>query len=532
MPDTPTTPAPDGRTSYDEVPYESHPFSQTHPDRLAVVASLFGLRPPPVPRCRVLELGCASGGNLIPMAEQLPEARFVGVDLSARQIEDGRQVVRHLGLTNVDLRHASILDVDEGYGTFDYLICHGVYSWVPPPVRDKILEIAARQIAPNGVAYVSYNTYPGWYMRGTIREMMRYHAANFASPVTRTRQARALLDFLATSVPESGGAYAALLKSELETVRHQADSYLFHEHLEEVNDPVFFYQFIERARAKGLQYLGEARIASMALSNFEPDVAKTLRMLATDQVQAEQYMDFLRNRMFRQTLLCRAGTPVKWTVRPESLRRLYLASRCEPVDGPVDPRKEDRVTFRAPGGATLATAQPLLKSALLRLRECWPQTLGLDRLRELAREGASEPGAPRPPAEEDRGRLGVGMLNAYLSGLVDLHAAPVPCVPTVSERPAASPLARWQAARGSRVTNRRHETVRLTELEGRLLSLLDGQHDRADLLKELTHAATSGAMEVERDDEILHDPDSLRLVLHEILDKSLRALAMNALLVG
>lgn len=73
-------------TSYDEVPYESYPFAQTHPDRLATVATLLGLRPAPVEQCRVLELGCAGGGNLIPMALTLPESTFVGIDLSARQI--------------------------------------------------------------------------------------------------------------------------------------------------------------------------------------------------------------------------------------------------------------------------------------------------------------------------------------------------------------------------------------------------------------------------------------------------------------
>src|SRR5262245_55529309 len=166
MPDTLTQPSPPVKNSYDEVPYESHPFAQTHPDHLATVATLFGMRPAPVARCRVPELGCASGGNLIPMAEQLPQSQFLGVDLSARQVDDGRRVLGPLGLTNVELRHASILDVDDGYGPFDYVLCHGVYSWVPPAVQDKILDVCAHNLAPQGVGYISYNTYPGWHMRG------------------------------------------------------------------------------------------------------------------------------------------------------------------------------------------------------------------------------------------------------------------------------------------------------------------------------------------------------------------------------
>jgi SAM-dependent methyltransferase len=157
-------------TTYDQVPYESHPFAQTHPDRLATVATLLGMAPTPVEHCRVLELGCASGGNLIPMAAGLPESTFTGIDLSQSAIVAGQAMVASLQLTNIDLRHASILEADGELGIFDYIICHGVYSWVPPEVQDRILEICARNLAPNGVAYVSYNTYPGWHARGTIRE--------------------------------------------------------------------------------------------------------------------------------------------------------------------------------------------------------------------------------------------------------------------------------------------------------------------------------------------------------------------------
>src|SRR5262245_7457600 len=119
-----TTPA--VPTRYDEIPYRSHPFPQTHPDRLATVATLLGLSPTPVTRARVLELGCAAGGNLIPMAEALPEGRFVGVDLSARQLEDGHRTVAALGLKNIQLHHLSIADIPIDWGPFDYVLCHGV----------------------------------------------------------------------------------------------------------------------------------------------------------------------------------------------------------------------------------------------------------------------------------------------------------------------------------------------------------------------------------------------------------------------
>jgi len=517
-------------TSYDEFPYESYPFPVTHPSRLAAATGLFGLRPPDVTRCRVLELGCAAGGNLLPMAEQLPGARFLGVDLSAVQVQQGREVIEALGLSNVELRHASIQDIDSSYGPFDYIICHGVFSWVPQEVQDRILDIAATRLAPEGVAYVSYNTYPGWFMRGMIREMMRYHAANFATPKIQTRQARALLDFLAASVPQDGGPFAALLKQELEILRTQSDSYLYHEHLEEYNQPLFFHQFVQRAQAHGLQYLCEARVATMVPSTFSPEVERTLRLLAPEQVQAEQYLDFLRNRMFRETLLCRPTGQVSWTPRPETLLHYHLASRPVPTTGNVALDTQDPVTYRTPGGMTVTTTQPILKAALQALGGRWPQAVAFEQLLADSRQCLRR---PTDTEEEDRRVLAQSLLKVYLiSDLLELYTEPPRLVTHVGERPVASPLARYQVGRTSAITNRRHETVKLGPFHFILVPLLDGTRDRSALLDGLWQAATSGQLTVHQGSERVVDPEQLRRLLDSILDECLQQIGRLGLLIS
>src|SRR6516162_3678009 len=182
--------------SYEQVPYESFAVPASHPDNLASQATLFGLNPPPPQTARILELGCGTGANLIAIADSLPGARCVGLDLSPSHVAVGREQVRALGLTNVELRSGSILDVGPVWGTFDYILCHGVYSWVPPPVQDHLLTICARNLAPDGVAYVSYNVYPGWHISGLIRDMVNYHGRRFLDPRERVDQVRAFLDFL------------------------------------------------------------------------------------------------------------------------------------------------------------------------------------------------------------------------------------------------------------------------------------------------------------------------------------------------
>jgi SAM-dependent methyltransferase len=398
-------------TSYDEVPYESHPYAQTHPSRLAVVARLFGLTPPPVETARVLELGAAAGGNIVPVAEAFPDSWCVGLDLSARQVADGERFVRRLGLRNVSLRHASITDVDDTYGTFDYVICHGVFSWVPTAVRDAILDVCARRLAPNGVAYVSYNTYPGWHMRGMIRDMMR--STPSGSPPRAAGRPGPGAARLPRPVVPAEGAYSTLLKSELEGVRKQADHYLFHEHLEEVNDPLYFHQFVEMATAHGLRYLGEARVGTMVTGNFGPDVQKTLQTLPADQVQTDQYMDFLRNRMFRETLLVPAAAAPNWTIQPECARAMHVASggrsaTKEPV--PID--TDAPAQFQTRSGMTLSTKPPAPEGGDAGARRA---VAGDAPVRRPARRRPGLLGRAADTAEADAAALALGLVNTYIS---------------------------------------------------------------------------------------------------------------------
>ena len=133
---------------------------------------------------------------------------------------------------NIELRQFDITQITREFGEFDYIIAHGVYSWIPPNARDHLLRVCKENLSPNGVAYVSYNVYPGWHMRGMIRDMMLYHARQFPDIGTQVQQARALLDFLGETVPTENSPFGMMLKLELQTLRKQDDSYIAHEFLE------------------------------------------------------------------------------------------------------------------------------------------------------------------------------------------------------------------------------------------------------------------------------------------------------------
>src|ERR1043165_56707 len=184
------SPMTDTAAAYDQVPYAFYCFPESHPRRLQATAHLFGLDAPAPAECRVLELGCAVGGNIVPMAYSLPKAQLIGIDLAASQIETAKEFAAGSGVTNLDLRTANIADVTSEWGKFDYIITHGVFSWVPHEVAEKVLQICAAQLTPSGVAYISFNTYPGWHARMWAREAMHFRADELAEPMEKARAGR------------------------------------------------------------------------------------------------------------------------------------------------------------------------------------------------------------------------------------------------------------------------------------------------------------------------------------------------------
>lgn len=517
------------RENYDQVPYPATSHFYTHPDRLATPATLLGLDPPPVEQCLVLELGCAGGGNLIPMAYGLPESRFVGIDLSAGQIEAGQAVVQTLGLRNISLRQMDILEISPDLGQFDYIIAHGVYSWVSPQVRDKLLNVCRQNLAPNGIAYVSFNTYPGWHMLGSMREMMQYHTQHQANPEEQAKDARWLVDFLANSIPDDLSPHSGFLKSYTDFYKKRIfprdDSFLLHDELAEFNDPVYFYQFAEQIAEFGLQYVSDAHFQTTLAGNLPPHVARTLQKIVKDNIALEQYLDFLYNRTFRQSLLCHAGATLNVQVTPARLEKFFISSMTQPANPDLQldqPRPEQ---FRASDGNTLTTDHPLAQAAMLHLAEVWPQAISLKALLAAARNRLNG-AAPGKESAREIEILGATLLKGYSSSktLVQFHRYAPSIKTKVGPQPVASPVARLQVKDGPKVTNLRHERVSLAGATYHLLPYLDGDHTHAALLDILQKKMENNELQLKEQDRAKS--------LAEVLGIELQRLARAALLVG
>ncbi|MBI4696807.1 MAG: methyltransferase regulatory domain-containing protein [Gammaproteobacteria bacterium] len=511
-------------TTYDSIPYESYPFENTHPAHLASIAGLFGFPAVDPAACRVLELGCGAGGNLIPMADTAPGSRFHGIDTAATQIDKGRETIAALGLTNVTLECGDILAAGRELGEFDYIVCHGVYSWVPEAVQTRILTLCRELLSPHGIAYISYNTYPGWHLRATVREMMNFHARGFDDDRDRIAQARALLNFLVDSVPQ-GNTYGQMLRDELELVRDRDDAYLFHEHLEICNTPLYFHQFAERAQAAGLGYLGEAALSSMMLTqDISPKVRETLQRIAPDIIRFEQYLDFLRNRTFRRTLLCHAEVALRREITPATIADYRVSSALVPHTPEDGERGSEGLMFRHPGGMVLSAHTALERTLLATLTERSPAALPLTALATLVGEGE----------DDAAGLSGIAsiVLECASNGVLELHRHPDLFTTGPGPRPACSALVRWQLRDQSWATNRRHLRVELPPFDRHLLALLDGSRDREALAREMTALVTAKTLRLLLQDEPVEDPAIVAEIMGPAIDKALARLANAMLLVA
>ena len=469
--------------NYDDIPYQSIPFTDTQPENLAALGRLFGLDTPDPARARVLELGCASGGNLLPLAFYLPGGRYLGIELSARQVEDGRQLIVALGLDNIRIEQGDILELDGTLGEFDYIITHGVYSWVPPQVQARILDICARHLAPHGIAYISYNTWPGWHMRGMLREMLLRYTQAAASPGERLARAQKLLQEFPAALAHTDALPAQYLQNEIRRLQEAHPSYLYHEYLERCNQPQYVSEFIAAAEGQGLQYVCDADLKSMFPSVLGPVAEQWLEQF-DELAEQEQYVDFLVNRSFRQSLLCRADAPLQREIELETLERHAFFADLRP------PAQSDLCSDRAQAFTTVddkpvEVSHPLAKAALLELEGCYPDALTYAAL--FARAAARVRAAGNTAAADDTNGLLTELFLLFAHQAVGMTPLQRCFHKTPAARPQAHRLARAQAAAGlAHVATARHSSLLLDPFSTRLLDYLDGTRDITQLTRQLT----------------------------------------------
>lgn len=507
-------------TSYDALPYEGGAFPLTHPLKLGVIAALQGLEVAPVRTCRVLEIGCGDGSNLLPLAESFPEAQFHGFDLGQRHIDTAQRVARELGLSNVVFEQKDVLDFDPAGQTYDYILAHGIFSWVPDSVRARILEVTRDCLSDRGVATISYNTLPGWHLRGALRDMLRIHSRHCRSSAEKLGQGRALLQFLADGAPK-GSAYGAYLAFELKALMAMPDSYLLHEFLEGENRAFSLRTFVDFARRHGLNYVGDAKRLVTAAGSLTPGVRAALTRMTRDAVEFEQYADFVSVRSFRRSVLVRSGRSPSREVHTDVLRRCWFTSDFRPAS-PTNGAEGGAERFSTPRGLTFSTQDGLIRAVLQRIAQAGPLDVSFDELWQACR-------ASTPETHGSASTHGPEVLEQLLHALhnqavVDVALEPYPRAGRRSDRPCVTAFARFEAQHRLKVTSRRHVGMKVDPFTRWLLPRLDGTRTRAQLLDDYVGMVASGELTLQVAGKTLLDPVQVRVVAEEHLELGLQQL--------
>ena len=517
----------DGRPAvggdYNLLPYPSMPLAHTQPAHLAALGTLFGGSPPAVEQARVLELGCAGGGNIIPLAARFPRASFTGVDLSSRHIDDGRARVAELGLTNVELLRADLTTLELAERQFDYVICHGVFSWVPKSTQDAILRLCRQTLAPNGMATISYNVLPGWHLRMAIRDLCLRYAGTEGTPLRRVARARAALEHIAATTDETE-PYGLLLRTEARRLKQVPASYILGEFLAPDNAPCYVKDFIGRAEQADLDYLCEVDLSAAVPHTLEPEVRNRITAFtATNRPDLEQDIDFLTGRLFRRSVLMRRQPADHPRAGPRSsqLQALHIAS---PVRLDATRSNDDFSVFTDNRGRPISIREPAIRQAIEGLEQAYPGTLSLHDLTACA---------GYPPDSDIAARIREVIFAMVLAGRASVSAIPLMVGSADDERPSVGQLARIEAASGQPwLTSLSHVGVPVQPILRILLPHLDGTHDRSALRERLASALLSRIVQVPElpADQASPSPEQLAGVTGHYVDLSLQFLARHGLL--
>lgn len=277
-------------------------YSETMPSRLRFASLIYGVNLKST-GFRYLDLGCGQGLNLLIAAAIHPDAEFVGVDFMPGHVAHGRALANAAGLKNIRFIEADFLrlvdDPDAVGAEFDYVVAHGITAWVSPAVRSAVFGIAGQVLAPGGVFYNSYNTYPGWLSMMPFQKMVLQFDGH-----TRGRsalhEAQQLFFKLKASQAATFNAQPALAP-RIEKLNEHDASYLVQEYNNQFWSPLWSSDVISSLSEEKFHFLGTATL----VEGFDQNYPVEMRELLAEQssvANREQVRDILLNQAFRRDL--------------------------------------------------------------------------------------------------------------------------------------------------------------------------------------------------------------------------------------
>jgi SAM-dependent methyltransferase len=448
-------------------PAMSHPSCD--PSTTTVAAKLAGLKTPDPSCSTMLEIGCATGHNLLPLAARWPNSRFIGIDVSSAAIRTARETASAANIPNVEFIEADLATFDPGDTRYDFIIAHGIYSWVPEEVRKALMVFIPRHLSHDGVATVSYNTLPGWSQRQTVVDLVHRLAASV--PALEEATPVDILTYL-TTIEFGSTPYAEGLRTVIYDMIQKSGDILLYDDFGPTNYAVTFLDFIDDSQKSGLRYLGESQLSSNYPTSL-PDESKTgLQLLATEPLLLQQTIDVLTNRTFRSSILCRSDAQVDpklttATVLHFAVRILHAFERTPTGGRLMDAHGQEKAHFEHPLAvaffSTLASTAP----------ETIPTQEVMERIAAIP-DAKFDPTTSLPP-------LAALMLDAARRNLIELRSEPVRFESRIPNLPKLNTLHRRALERNEALVDIYHVPCSFPASKKAVLRAMDGTRNVEEL---------------------------------------------------
>lgn len=469
---------------YDEVPYICQAIPNTAPDHIALCSMWAGGPMPPTDSYHAMELGCGDGANLIALAFYHPNSTFVGIDNSSVHIASAKTNAAALKLANLRFECIDICELPGfDFPAFDYIIAHGVFSWVPENVRHAILEFCQQNLSATGLAYISYNTLPGWAMRGVVRDALSRNPMVQTAPVhNKAEAAIEIAHELLNELHDNDTAYGALLEDELKRVPECSPSYILHEYLDPHNTAFWFRDFVHLAQSHGLAYIIDAQFcrkegqAALAHKNEKHPKLPT--------IEQDEIMDVVHQRYFRTSILCRqSAQDAVDNISPDAseiLHKVWLAAFFTTDSDPFILR--DDVSEYLEGESTIMLDESITKAAILILSRCWPHGKRFNALFDESLDFLKQHDCP---AKKDaRKILEKKILEMFESGQIEFRLRSHQIFSEKQDngrKLRATPLARYEAETKTMLTTAYHSSVSLVPQDKEIIRLADGTRSNTEM---------------------------------------------------
>ena len=300
------------------------------PAWLTWICLLWGRRPPAVEDgFTYCELGCGTGLTITALAASHPRGRFWGFDFNPGHIADGRALADAAKIGNVTLEEGSFADLAAGIGPdlppMDFIVLHGVYTWVTAEHRAAIVRFIDRRLKPGGIVYVSYNCLPGW---ATVQPLQRlFRDGGATTPGGTAARLRAGVG-LAEKLRKAEAAFFVVNPTagrQLDEMAGDDPAYLSHEYLNEGSTALYHAEVADDLAAAKLGYVGSAAVGENFDGLMMTDEQRALIAEQPDPLLARTARDYHVNTRFRRDVFQRGDATIGGIEQRERISALGLA---------------------------------------------------------------------------------------------------------------------------------------------------------------------------------------------------------------